>query len=352
MAARTDELTRFVRDALSRQIPRGEVEAALLGAGWRAELVRRALDSYADSVFPMPVPRPTAHVSAGEAFLYLVLFSALGISAAALVELLFTLIEWAFYDPAAANFAYDGWQSGVRWAIARLVIALPVFLLASRAAGRAMTRDPSRSASPVRRWLTYLAMFIAVAVLIGDLVALVAYVLSGETTIRFLLKVLTVAIVAGGVLCYYLWDLRGERDALAERALGRTLLAAFVLVSLAAAGSGLWLIGSPAEQAARRIDNRRIEELGTLKQAVDLYWTRNQSLPEDLQSLAAALAAQLPTEDPQTGEPYEYRALQGEQFELCASFARASDNLLRDAMWTHGPGRQCFTLTARAEERP
>jgi hypothetical protein len=112
MAARLDELTRFVRDCLSRQIPRGEVEAALLGAGWHPQQVRRALDTYADSPFPVPVPRPVAYVSAGEAFLYLVLFSALGISAGSLVQLLFTLIEWAFYDPSSSTFVYDGWQYG------------------------------------------------------------------------------------------------------------------------------------------------------------------------------------------------------------------------------------------------
>ena len=158
MAARLDELTRFVRDCLSRQIPRGEVEAALLEAGWHPQQVRRALDTYADIAFPVPVPRPAPYVSAGEAFLYLVLFSALGISAGSLVQLLFTLIEWAFYDPSSPIFVYDGWQSGVRWAIARLVIALPVFLLASSWAVRALRTDPSQASSPVRRWLTYIAM--------------------------------------------------------------------------------------------------------------------------------------------------------------------------------------------------
>src|SRR5688572_25729480 len=224
-----DELTRFVRDALSRQVPRGEVETVLLQAGWRPEQVRKALGAYSDTPFPVPVPKPIAHVSAGEAFLYLVLFSALGISAGSLVELLFTLIEWAFYDPASSTFVYPGWQSGVRWAIARLVIALPVFLLSSYAAGRGLRRDPSRAASPVRRWLTYIAMFIAVAVIIGDLVALVAYVVSGETTIRFLLKVLVVAVVAGAILCYYLWDLRGEREAARSRLIAPAFLAAFAL---------------------------------------------------------------------------------------------------------------------------
>ena len=50
-----DELTRFVRDALSRQVPRGEVETVLLQAGWRPEQVRKALGAYSDTPFPVPV---------------------------------------------------------------------------------------------------------------------------------------------------------------------------------------------------------------------------------------------------------------------------------------------------------
>lgn len=346
-----DELSRFVRDCLSRQIPRGEIEAALLGAGWHAQQVRRALDTYADSAFQVPVPRPVAYVSAGEAFLYLVLFSALGISAAALVGLLFTLIEWAFYDPASSTFVYEGWQSGVRWAVAQLVIALPVFLLASHWTGRALRADPSQASSPVRRWLTYIAMFFAVGVLIADLVTLIAYLLSGETTIRFLLKVLVVALVAGGVLYHYLGDLRSEGDPARRAPASRALLAALLLASLVAVGGGLWLVGSPAEQAAQRVDTRRVQDLRTITEALDLHWDRHRALPGDLAGLVAALGTQLPTTDPESGQPYEYRVLGNREFELCASFARPSGDRLQDAIWTHGAGRQCFARTAREENR-
>jgi hypothetical protein len=346
-----DELTRFVRDCLSRQIPRGEVEAALLGAGWHPQQVRRALDTYADSAFPVPVPRPAAYVSAADAFLYLVLFSALCISAGSLVQLLFTLIEWAFYDPSSSNFVYDGWQSGVRWAIARLAIALPVFLLASSWAVRALKTDPSQASSPVRRWLTYIAMFVAVAVIIADLVTLTAYLLNGETTARFLLKVMVVALVAGGVLFHYLRDLQSEREPAPRASTAHPLLAAFLLASVLAAAGGLWLVGSPAEQAAQRIDDRRVQDLRTIAQALDLHWDRHARLPPDLPGLVAALETELPLADPETGQPYGYRVLDDRRVELCANFARPSGGRLQDAIWTHGGGRQCFALTAGEENR-
>jgi hypothetical protein len=65
----------------------------------------------------------------------------------------------------------------------------------------------------VRRWLTYLTMFVAASILIGDVISLVYTVLGGELTVRFVLKVLTVGAIAGSVFGYYMWDLRGDEEA-------------------------------------------------------------------------------------------------------------------------------------------
>jgi hypothetical protein len=52
--------------------------------------------------------------------------------------------------------------------------------------------------------LTYLTLSVASGILIGDFITLVYYLLSGELTIRFILKVLTVAAIAGGAFAYHL----------------------------------------------------------------------------------------------------------------------------------------------------
>src|SRR5262245_63603500 len=91
-----DELAAFVRESLLRGVPRAQVEGVLAQAGWRPEQVRRALGTYADVAFPVPVPRPRPYLSARDAFLYLVLFTALYITAFNLGALLFTFIERAF----------------------------------------------------------------------------------------------------------------------------------------------------------------------------------------------------------------------------------------------------------------
>lgn len=350
MAARSEELTRFVRDSLSREIPRPEIERALIEAGWRPHQVRKALAAYADAGFALPVPRPAPHLSAAEAFLHLVIFSALAAAALSVVQLLFALTDWIFPDPASLGVYAGDWRAEIRWAVARVVIAFPVFLIASIRAALILRRDPAERLSPVRRWLTYIAMFLAVCVVIGDLVTLIAYLLSGETTARFLVKVVVVAAVAGGILAHYLQDLRDEAR---ERSAAATplLLILGVATTAFAVGSGLWLIGSPANEAARRTDDRRVQNLQAIATAIDLFWQRAEGLPENLAALGAELSVPLEATDPETGEPYDYRAAGGKEYELCASFSRASESVTRDARWTHGAGRQCFSLTAAEESR-
>ena len=66
----------------------------------------------------------------------------------------------------------------------------------------------------MRRWLTYLTLFVAAAVLIGGVTGPVYNLLGGELTVRFLLKALTVGSIAGAAFWYYLSDLRtDEREA-------------------------------------------------------------------------------------------------------------------------------------------
>lgn len=208
MASGTQDLELFVREALLRGAARSEIEKAMLDAGWTADQVKSALGAFADVPFSVPVPKPRPYLSAKEAFLYLVLFTTLYLSAYHFGSLLFDFIDMAFPD--ATDPAYTDHGDSMRWSVASLIIAFPVFLYMSRLVGRALAKDPVKRLSPIRRWLTYLTLFIAAGCLIGDLIALVYQLLGGELTVRFLLKVLVVGAIAGTVFGYYLRDLRRE----------------------------------------------------------------------------------------------------------------------------------------------
>jgi len=118
-----------------------------------------------------------------------------------------------------------------------------------------------------------------------------------------------------------------------------------VLVVLGALGGGFYLIGPPAEERARRLDARREMDLQRLRLAADLYWTRNNRLPVSLAELDKEAGTNVYSRDPQSGVPYMYATKGAETYELCAEFARASDR--RGDFWSHGEGRQCFSMTAR-----
>jgi hypothetical protein len=121
-----------------------------------------------------------------------------------------------------------------------------------------------------------------------------------------------------------------------------------VLVVGAAVGGGFYLIGPPAEQRARTLDARREMDLQRLRIATDLYWTRNKRLPVSLDELAIEAGTNIYARDPETGASYTYVVKAPEAYELCADFTRAS---ARSDFWSHGAGRQCYSITVR-ELRP
>jgi hypothetical protein len=206
-----EELSGFLKEGLERGLPREQLEEVLLETGWPPDQVRGALGGFADVTFPIPVPRPKPDLSARETFVYLVLFSTLYVSAFSLGSLLFQFITRAFPDPSAdPAFVLEASREAIRWSISLLVVTFPVFVFVSWTNDRAVRKDPSRRLSKVRRWLTYLTLFVAAGILLGDVTGIVYNLLSGEMTTRFVLKVLTVAAIAGSVFGYFLMDLREE----------------------------------------------------------------------------------------------------------------------------------------------
>jgi hypothetical protein len=210
--AAPDDLIPFVREALLAGRSRADIAATLRQAGWTDEQTAAALGAFADIDYPVPVPRPKPYLSAKEAFWYLVLFTTLYLSAVYLGTLLFQLINLAFPDATDSGYAIVRSDSLIRWAISVLVVAFPLFLYMSRLVGKAVARDPAKRASKVRKWLTYLTLFVAVCVLVGDAVSLLYNFLDGDLTARFVLKSLVVAVIAGGILGYYLADLRRDEQ--------------------------------------------------------------------------------------------------------------------------------------------
>lgn len=204
--ALSPDLVGFVRQSLAGGVARPDIEDALVRAGWPPDQVRLALARFADVEFPVPVPRPTPSVKPREAFLYAVMFAALFASAYNLGALVFGLVDLAFPHP--DDPLVERTEDAIRWSVALLAVAGPVFLYVVRIVRGMVRTNPGARASRIRRQLTYITLFIASCVLFGDVATVVYHFLDGAVTTRFVLKVLTVAVIAGGAFGYYLRDLR------------------------------------------------------------------------------------------------------------------------------------------------
>jgi hypothetical protein len=346
--AASNELTEFVGLALGRGVPRADVEEVLHGAGWSRDQVQSALGSYADVSFPIPVPKPKAYLSAREAFLYLLLFGTLYISAFNVGALVFHFINQIFPDASVRGHAiYE--RQAVRWALSSLIVSFPVFAYLSMSIERSVRADPAKRRSNVRRWLMYLTIFVAASVIIGDVMSLIYNALGGELTIRFVLKALTIGTIAGMTFSYYLSDLRLEdTNAPADPPAWTRLVAWFAALSVVAVTvAGLFAIGSPSDERARRLDDRRVEDLEAISRATDVYYQRHHELPASLAALGHEGGFSIKEQDP-LGTAYEYRITGAEAYELCATFERESEEGRRfDGVWSHAAGSRCFPLKVR-----
>ncbi len=352
MSAATQELEQFVRAALASGASKAEVAGVLESAGWDRDQVQNALDAWADVPFAVPVPRPRPYLSARDAFLYLLMFSTLYLSAWHVGSLLFDLINLAFPDPADGEFARSARSGSMRWSVAGLLIAFPVFALVARNLGRELAQSPVRRLSAVRRWLTYLTLFLAATVLICDMIVLVYNLLGGGLSARFLLKVLVVGVIAGTVFGWYLHDLRREEGQHgAGRVSGRMVLGAAAVVVLATLVASLAVIRSPAAEREARLDIRREQDLARIARLVQAHYGRTGELPASLDALATP-GTGLPR-DPVDGVNYGYQATGERSYRLCARFgtdtARDGRQPFGGDAWLHGSGTHCFDRRVHAE---
>ncbi|MEM8981734.1 MAG: DUF5671 domain-containing protein [Pseudomonadota bacterium] len=209
------QLLEFVDSSLRAGATKTEIEAALKEAAWSPDQINKSLASFANVDFVVPVPTPKVYVSARDAFRYVIVFAMLYLSAFYLGDLLFqfvTLGVTEHAEPRRVSYVY----SSIRWATSGLIIAYPIYLYLSYRIAVEIAADPASRVSAVRRWLTYLTLAIAALVIVADLILLLYNFLSGDLTLRFLLKTLIVLCIAGAIFGYYLRSIRLDDEALSR----------------------------------------------------------------------------------------------------------------------------------------
>ena len=288
-------------------------------------------------------------------FVFIGAMAALYASAVSLINLLFEIINASFPD--ALSFSYDNFSSGMRWSIASLIIVFPVYIFLSRFINKDLAANFLKKNLGVRKWLTYLTLFIAGVTIITDLILLINTFLGGEITARFAFKVLAVLIVAGTVFAYYLYDLK--RD-VGQKSNKMKLLAWTVSFAiLASIVGGFFIMGSPFTLRMKRFDERRVNDLQNIQYQIVNFYQKKGVLPNSLDELKDPIAGFNIPLDPDTAVSYGYEKVSDIGFKVCADFSLESDSQIDSKYmtrpmpvsseifpvnenWRHNSGRQCF----------
>jgi hypothetical protein len=202
-------LSEFLDSAKRQGASEESLVTLLRGRGWPEDDVYRALADHFESRSGVQVPAYKRSGSAKDAFLFLLSFSMLATWTIGLGSVMFTLVDRWIRDPLSpVNNYYAGAYYQIADSLACIIVAFPVYLLTMRYILREVRAHPEKLESPVRKWLTYLALLIAAGVVVGDLITFLTYFLRGELTARFVAKISVVFVMAGGVFWYYFGSLQ------------------------------------------------------------------------------------------------------------------------------------------------
>lgn len=285
-------------------------------------------------------------------FLHLLAIVTLYWSAVTFVMLMWQYVNYFFPD-VLNNYNYLAYTTPIRFAVASLIIVFPIFILVSWFLNRTYSKEYAVRESKIRKWLIYLTLFVAALAIIIDLVAVINTFLGGDFTIRFVLKALSVLLVAVVVFWYYLDDVRREAPTKLAKPFAWAT-GAIILVSVVGA---FFIVGSPATARLMQYDQQKITDLQEIQNRIVYYWQSKEILPASLSELNDSIGFTVPT-DPQN-QGYEYNVLNVENlsFELCATFNKEGADMYVEARplsvpakgllenWQHPAGHYCFERT-------
>jgi hypothetical protein len=202
----------FVHHARHKGMDHGTIRVLLSSAGWKEKEVAQA---FANEGLDLPVPVHAGGSSAREIFVNLLAYTALYTVAISLIVLSFNCLDLLLPDPAWQKWEFSeaSIRSAIRWSLASVIIAGPLFFGLARMIASEVHRNPSKTPSSIRKGLTYLTLFVASITLMFDLITLLYYLLEGELSIRILLKAMALCAIVGLVISHCILSMRNLGEA-------------------------------------------------------------------------------------------------------------------------------------------
>lgn len=290
--------------------------------------------------------------SAKFAFLYMLSLVSLAFVSINVGQIIFQLINKYIVDVLAQNNAAFSSEI-LTFAIASIVVATPTYYFSNKFIYQSLYKGELDKESGVRKWLTYLIIFIAFLVMIGSLIALLVSYLKGAITNQIVLKSLSTLAISGIVFSFYFYDIRRDKtDGYKDKVL-RIYFFGSLLIILAAFVASLFIVESPKLARNRQIDGRVVDNFYEIDNYLNNYYSTNNKLPLELTSLKTEfvyLNDSLFT-NPVTNEVFKYQVKGDREYELCATFLTDTTENNKnkgagyyvDARWPHAIGYQCLT---------
>lgn len=203
------------------------------------------------------------------------------------------------------------------------------------------------------KWITYIILLIAGGTIIGDLITVLYNFLQGEFGIRFLLKAVTILVIAAFVFVFYFFERKKiQYKKEISQIIFWVLLALSSVIIVVAIVFGFIVGGTPFEARVKKFDLERVSNLQSLSSCVSAFSYDNERLPENTNELKsnARYGYCASIIDPETEKDYEYKVISKSEFELCAEFNRSTLEDLQalgyyGSFAKHGQGRHCEKQT-------
>lgn len=242
----------------------------------------------------------------------------------------------------------------LKFAISALVISAPIYYLTTRQIFKNLFSGELDKNCGVRRWLTYFILLITSIVMIGWMIAVINNFLSGEFTLKFILKAITALGISIIIFTFYLHDIKREEVAgKKDKAVKLYLYGSLALIIIVFIAS-LFAVESPAETRNRRLDEAIISDFNNINMAIENYYQGNKKLPENINELKeeSNFLMKDDIKDPISGEKYEYKIIDKKKYELCATFRTSNKDREGDAyryetngFYLHDSGYKCLKNT-------
>lgn len=184
-------------------------------------------------------------------------------SVISLINLLFETINRSFPDVLNyQSYTLGTYDTSLRLSIACLIVFFPVYIIVTRYMRKIAKTDPTKRETWSRKWFVYLTVFLTSITILVDLIVLINTFLNGEITTRFIMKVITVLIITGITFGYYIFDLKKES---VNNKIGNMFAILSTVIIIASLVYAFAIIGSPAHERLKRIDQQKIYDLQNIQ---------------------------------------------------------------------------------------